>query len=219
MTGRILVKADIRNLEADGWRWWVMGDTLSPDAQRQTAERDERAMRLHAAGVPFRDISDILGMAGAPDAVVAVRRGIAALPRETAEEHVHLSGIRHDHVTRYLMGVLSSFHPMVNNGKVMQNPLTGELVDDPMPKLAAAKLLIQVDERRARLLGLDQPKTTIAISIDDTEREIRKLESELAANTGTTVNSDGAFADTMRKPWTPLAIEQAKDADRGPGLR
>jgi hypothetical protein len=143
-----------------------------------TAERDARVVEMRKAGLTYREIAASLGI-DAKQAHECFKRGVAAIPREQAEEMRVISQGRQDFVTRAMMQVITAFHPVVNNGQIIFNPETGEMFDDPMPKIAAAKILVGVDERFARLFGLDAPRTTVKIEIDQLDAEIRRLESEL----------------------------------------
>ena len=170
-----------------------------PDPAR--AERDARIVEMRKAGIGYRDIAASLGISE-PAANAGFRRGLAAIPRESAEEMRVLSQGRQEFVTREMIRVMTGFHPLVNQGKVIHDPDTGAILDDPMPKIAAAKILMTVDERYARLFGLDAPRTSVTIAMDAVEAEIRKLEAELGENL-----PRGEGGVPGREPEPPRAIE------------
>lgn len=147
------------------------------DAARQ-AELDDKAVQLRKAGVAYIEIADTLGV-DVGTAYQMVQRGIASIPRESAEEITTLIKGQLEFVTGRLLSIMAGFHPVVNNGRVMVNPATGEIMDDPVPKIAAARMVIAASDRVARLYGLDAPRTSVTVNIDSVEAEIRKLESEL----------------------------------------
>lgn len=169
-------------------------------------ERDEQAVRLRKAGVPYTEIADTLGV-DVGTAYQMVQRGIASIPRESAEEITTLIKGQLEFVTGRLLGIMAGFHPVVNNGKVMVNPATGEIMDDPLPKIAAARMVIAASDRVARLYGLDAPRTSVTVNIDSIEAEIRKLESELGKAAAPEGDDLTAGRRQERRKEAPPAIE------------
>jgi hypothetical protein len=84
---------------------------------------------------------------------------------------------------RSVMGVLEREHVTVSHGKIVvtPDPDTGEerpLIDDA-PILNAVDRLLRIQERRARLLGLDAPvKRDISLT-DERAAQIEALVEEL----------------------------------------
>lgn len=74
---------------------------------------------------------------------------------------------------------------MVSAGKVMT--VGGAPVPDPRPVLDALAVLVRIEERKARLLGLDAPrKTTVGVITEEVvDAEIARLQGELAARSAT----------------------------------
>ena len=90
---------------------------------------------------------------------------------ENVAELRKLESNRLDHLQDVVMQVLTSFHPLVQQGRVVMTQLIqdGNLVfdeegnpvlvamEDQGPKLAAVAKALQIMERRAKLFGLDAP--------------------------------------------------------------
>jgi hypothetical protein len=168
-------------------------------------DTDRQVTDLKQAGLSYPKIAELLGIT-VTDARTRFQRSIAALPRDTGEEIAQLAAMRMDAVFAYTMKVMTSFHPLVNNGEVMINPQTGELIHDPVPGLAAAKLQIQAAERIARQYGTDAPRTVVNVTVDAIEQEIRRLESELGKA------QEPAPAETEPRP---RAIESRREPPPG----
>jgi hypothetical protein len=79
------------------------------------------------------------------------------------------------------MKVLRRPHVVISAGKVVVHPDTRQSLEDDIPVLKAIDTLLRIQERRARLLGLDAPaQTTVhVLSEDAIDQEIARLEAEL----------------------------------------
>jgi hypothetical protein len=124
------------------------------------AEKDARALELRRAGLSYRQIAAQMGVSvGA--AYKYVTRGLDRTRREPADALRDLEVERLDQLQLEALRVLRRRHFLVQGGEVVTrtNPATGaveELLDDG-PSLAAIRTLLAVQERRAKLLGLDAP--------------------------------------------------------------
>jgi hypothetical protein len=124
------------------------------------ADRDARALELRRAGLSYRQIAAQMSVSvGA--AWKYVTRGLDRTRREPADALRDLEAERLDQLQLEALRVLRRRHFLVQGGEVVTrtNPGTGqveELLDDG-PVLAAIRALLAVQERRARLLGLDAP--------------------------------------------------------------
>ena len=155
--------------------------SLQTDRRRTaTAERRARALKLRSAGATLDDI-----MAAVPGyktrAAVSqdISRALAVLRTEPAEEMRALANERLDLLWRTAMRILGRTHYVVSNGRLMTND--GQPMRDDDPTLRAIGVLLQIEQRRARLNGLDAPKQVEVITIDAVEAEIRRLSAELGA--------------------------------------
>lgn len=131
-----------------------------------TAERDAEAARLRTRGYTYQQIADELDWVSRGDAYRAVQRVLADTVREAGDEVRAIELDRLDTLHAAAMDVLEREHFTVSNGRVVSLDESGPLPDDG-PVLAAIDRLLKIQERRARLLGLDAPtKAAISISPD-----------------------------------------------------
>lgn len=100
------------------------------------------------------------------------RDAMAAIIQEPAEEVLKMELQRLDAMYSEVMKILKSFHPVVNQGRIIKdvvtnedgNPLMqdGKLVmvrlSDAGPKLAAIDRALKIMERRSKYLGIDKAK-------------------------------------------------------------
>ena len=143
-----------------------------------TAERDAEAARLRTRGYSYQQIADELGWVSRGDAYRAVQRVLADTVKEAGDEVRAIELARLDGLHVAAMDVLERKHVTVSNGRVVSLDGSGPLPDDG-PVLAAIDRLLKIQERRARLLGLDAP-TKQAISISpDRLAEIEQLAEQL----------------------------------------
>lgn len=127
-----------------------------------TAERDAEAARLRSKGWQYPRIAAQLGFKHRADAYNAVQRVLKETVREAGDEIRTLELERLDALYAAASDVLEREHVTVSNGRVVD--LLGTPLPDDGPVLAAIDRLLKIQERRARLLGLDAP-TKQAISI------------------------------------------------------
>lgn len=168
-----------------------------------TAERDAEACRLRTRGLSYREIAAALGYDGEGSAYNAVKRSLNATLAEPAEEVRKTELQRLDDLYRAALAVLERMHVTVSNGRVVQHRVAGtgtwdaeagrwvdaEWVDlaDDAPVLAAIDRLLKIQERRARLLGLDAPVKHEVRNVDALDAEIEHLVARLAAGSKTEV--------------------------------
>jgi hypothetical protein len=147
-------------------------------------ERDARAVDLRRAGLTYRQIAAELDLS-VSCAHDAVQRGLADSVVETNEEVRRLELDRLDHLARTALKVIAKPHLAVSQGRVVKHPATGEPLADDGPALAAIDRLLKIQDRRARLLGLDAPTRTRVEVIDDDIAQVlvAQLEADLAALT------------------------------------
>lgn len=146
-----------------------------------TAKRDAEAARLKAKGLSYSQIAEVMEYANSGGAYKAVARALAAVPTESVNELRTVAVERLDEALRQVFGVISRRHVLVQHGKVVLDPRTGEVMRDDAPLLAAVGLLLKIEERRSRLLGLDAPaRVDMAVS-DETNRTIEAILTEMRA--------------------------------------
>ena len=124
--------------------------TRTPDA----AGRDAEAVQLRCRGLSYRQIAADLGMS-VSSVHDAVHRALAEIVREDVGQLRALELERLDSMEAAVWQVLERKHLTVSNGRVVYHE--DEPLEDDAPVLHAVDRLLRIAERRARLLGLDQP--------------------------------------------------------------
>jgi hypothetical protein len=160
-------------------------DSNTPSRARSTrAERelfnDAEAARLRALRFSYDQIAEKLGYADKSGAWRAVRRGLATAVREPTHEAILLDLDELNRMARGAWTVLGNTHYVVDRGEVVF--LNEEPVLDDGPVLAAIGRLLDIQARRAKLLGLDAPtKSRVEVVTEDAvDAEIRRLEATMA---------------------------------------
>jgi hypothetical protein len=158
-----------------------MGDLRTDRRRTAAAERRAKALRLRSAGATLDDI-----MAAVPGyktrAAVSqdISRALATMGTESADEMRALSNERLDMLWRTAMQIMGRAHYLVSNGRLMTHD--GQPMRDDDPALRAIGVLLGIEQRRARLNGLDAPAKVETITIDAIDREIARLAAELGAD-------------------------------------
>lgn len=144
----------------------------------EDADRDQQAARLRAMGYTFERIAAEVGYDSRATAYAAVQRVLRETVREAGDELRTLELERLDAMQAAAVEVLERRHVTVSNGKVIQ--LGGEPLEDDGPVLAAIDRMIRIQERRARLLGLDAPVRANLTVTDEMTARVKALAEELA---------------------------------------
>lgn len=154
-----------------------------------TAARDAEAARLRVRGLTYRQIADELDMAGPGKAYEAVQRLLRETVQEAADDLRSVELERLDQMYQAALKVLETEHYAVSHGKVIYLEDGGPPLADDGPVLQAIDRLLKVQERRAKLLGLDAPtKANVTVS-DAITSEIEQLAAQLGM-TGETEPSE-----------------------------
>ncbi len=124
------------------------------DRDLETAERDAEAARLRKRSWTYQQIADHLGI-NRSSAYQAVQRVLKETVQEPAEDLRTLELERLDDMAQAVLKVLEKHHVTVSNGRIVF--LGDEPLIDDAPVLAAVDRLLKIQERRAKLLGLDIP--------------------------------------------------------------
>lgn len=155
------------------------------DRSVEVAERDAQACRLKRDGHTYDYIARHMGYSDRSAARQAVQRGMLAVVQEAGEEVRQLELMRLDNLWVKALGVMEGTHWTVQNGRVVTiNVGTKEdpeyvPVPDSAPVLAAIGKLLDIQARRAKLLGLDSPKRIEVLSIDLLDAQISQLRAKM----------------------------------------
>jgi len=119
---------------------------------------DTKALRLRSLGFSYQAIADQMGVTKAT-AYNRCQRALAAIPAEAVDEHRRIEGARLD--------------------LLMEKAMEKALDPDNKSALFAIDRVLAIQDRRARLLGLDAPVKTEVITLDFIQAEIQRLEASL----------------------------------------
>lgn len=151
-------------------------------SRAETLDREGRAVELRRNGATYPQIAERLGISvGAAHG--AVKRALDRHVAEAAPDVRKLELDRLDHLHVQALLVLQREHVVVSGGKPVLD-VNGRPMRDDGPTLAAIRTILIIQERRARLLGLDAPtKVDVKVlTIDQMDDRIAELEAQLAAN-------------------------------------
>jgi len=145
-----------------------------------TRRRDAEAAKLRVRAWGYQAIADELGFASPGAAHDAVRRSFAESVREPTEKARDIAAAHLDQLALEAWCLVKTRHVAVSAGRVVEHG--GEPVADLKPVTDALRILVQIEERRAKLLGLDVPRqvVTSVVTEDMVDAEIARLEEELA---------------------------------------
>lgn len=140
-----------------------------PGGQTQESlERDAQALRLHAMGYSYREISDQLKYGGHSNVSRAIQRAERRILKTPVMEHVAVELAKLDAISLRVIGILGRRHMATSGGKIVRDDDGTPLVDSAI-ELRALDQLLKVMESKRRLIGLDVPAK---LSIDFGESEV-----------------------------------------------
>lgn len=125
---------------------------------KEAAEKDAIACEMRARGMTYREIAAELQVARSA-AHKMVERALREIIQEPAEEVRRLELERLDALYAAAMDILERHHVTVSHGRIVLG-MDGEPLEDDGPVLQAIDRLLKIQERRARLLGLDAATKT-----------------------------------------------------------
>ncbi|PKV95908.1 Homeodomain-like domain-containing protein [Amycolatopsis echigonensis] len=147
----------------------------------ELAEKRAEAYRLKLRGLSDRAVGAQLGVSH-----TSVQNWIKQEADERvlplADEYRKVQLERLGEMRQAALLVLERFHYTVSQGRVM-NDLDGLPIEDDAPQLAAIDRLLRIEERIARLLGLDAPtRAEVEARVDSRPAELlAKVEAARAA--------------------------------------
>jgi len=143
----------------------------------ESAERDAKACWLKGRGHTYEEISDLLGYGGKQNAYRAIKGALAALPATGAEELRQIQLDQLDYMTRRVIEVLENKHLTITQaGKIVH--YQNEPVFDDAPTLQALDRFLRIQERTAKLMGLDTPPRREGWTVGDIDAELARLLAE-----------------------------------------
>ncbi len=131
-------------------------------ATERRRRRDSEAAVLRAEGMSYDEVADALGYSGRSAAHKAVQRALSDVVRQSTDEARVLAQQRLDGLRRLLVNLVTE---------------TGLA---PRDTIAAARALLAVEEREAKLLGLDITAAPV-VTGDILDAEIARLTREIVA--------------------------------------
>lgn len=149
-----------------------------------TAQRRKQAIDMRMAGASFQQIADTLGYTTRGAACQDISR---ALEQSVAEQTRSVESYREEELQRLdallaeAWAVLKRQHVTVSHGRLIRDESDEPILDDG-PTLSAIDRILKIQERRAKLLGLDAPQRHEVVSIDAVDAEIARLTAELGLN-------------------------------------
>jgi hypothetical protein len=124
------------------------------------AERRAKAVQMRIEGHSLRAIAETCGYKIASNASQDIGR---ALEQAVAEQTRSVEAYREEELQRLDALMLEAWtilrrdHLTVSHGKVVYDDATGQPILDDGPTLQAIDRVLKIQERRAKLLGLDAP--------------------------------------------------------------
>lgn len=148
------------------------------DRKLAARQREARMLELRRDGRSYTEIGEAFGITRQV-ATRIIQRGMDRIVREPAELVKAMDLERLDQLQVEALAVLRRRHVVVSGGKIVRGDDDQPLVDDG-PVLAAIGKLLDIQARRARLLGLDAPNKHEVLTLDAIDAEIRRLEGQVA---------------------------------------
>lgn len=137
---------------------------------------------MRARGATYQVIADSLGYTSRGNAQRAVEKLIRSVEVDGAETAIRLQLDRLDMMYDAVIKVLEAEHYVVSQGRLIYLDEDSPPLADDSPVLTAVDRLLKIEERRSRLMGLDQPvKATVTHAAADVDAAVAELAAELAA--------------------------------------
>lgn len=139
--------------------------------------RDSEAARLLALSWDPHEIAERLGYFNDREAIKAAQRAMAAAVRFAHDEQrlMELRGLNEIEVR--LWKLLDTEVVLVQHGRIVV--IDGAPMEDHRFQLEVMDRILNVKQRRAKLLGLDAPTRIESITLTSVEEEIIRLEREM----------------------------------------
>lgn len=156
--------------------------TENDETLPEVSEKRERGIGYRARGWNWPRIARELGY---PTGAMAQRDILIELTRRRKEfqgmldAQTELELEKLDTMENLMWAIIAHKHIVIQHGKVVIDPRTNELILDTAPTMQATDRLLRIQERRAKLLGLDAAlKVDMKVS-DDLDQKIEALMIEM----------------------------------------
>lgn len=141
------------------------------DRDPEVARRDAEACDLKAQNLSYQQIADRLGISKTA-AYESVERALRETVREPADNLRKLAHMQLDELAQQARQVMLSTHYVVDKGAVVL--WEGLPLIDDAPVLQAIDRLVRIQERRAKLEGVDAPQR-VSIEAQQLGEDVRGL--------------------------------------------
>lgn len=129
-------------------------DHRTPEEKEDHQHRRSEVMRLRRTGMTFEAIGTELGVSKQA-AWTLYKKTLASIPALEVSEYRAEQADRLDALLARANEVLAAEHVVIQHGRVVMQD--GKPVPDHGPILDAIKAVLDIEARRAKLLGLDVP--------------------------------------------------------------
>lgn len=186
-----------------------------PPARRvEQARIDAKAAELAVQGLTMTQIAQRMGWSSGQVAKKAIDRHLALSSEPVNEALRRLWGQRIEKAVQVVWEAMHAQNLVVSQGKVMEDPRTGEPLIDREPNVRAAEALMKIGERAARLSGLDAPKRQVTVTVDMMRAELTELGAQLGFEDPLAVAQAMAEAQAMKMPPAELETkDEVVDAE------
>jgi hypothetical protein len=145
----------------------------------EQAQIDAKAAELAVQGLTMTQISQRMGWASPSTASAAINRHLARSAEPVNEALRRLWGHRIEETVKVVWEALHAENLVVSQGRVVEDPRTGQPLIDRDPNVRAADTMMRLGERASKLFGLDAPKKTVTLTVDMMRSELMELGSKL----------------------------------------
>ena len=179
-----------------------MPQTRNPRNGRIMSDEVEQA-RLNAEAVAmrrdrmsYRQIAAVQGCS-ANAAHHRVKLGLAAIPYEAVTDLRQQELLSLDKIEERCLAIVEDPPILVQQGRVMLDPITGQPMPDEDAVLRATQTILRIKDARAKLTGAYAPvKSSVTVITEDAvDAEIRRLTEELADRDRRPAGEAAATAD------------------------
>jgi hypothetical protein len=180
-----------------------------------SAERDAEAAKLASQGWSYDRTSEALGYAGRGDAHRGARRAMAELAEAHGAGELRRQQIESNRLLREkLWEIVENPGPLTDRVGRPVHDDDGNVVYDAQAVIQAAQTILKCDERIARLAGLDAPRRSVSLTLDQALDEAKRLAAEEYGYDPSSAEAheawrawmeDGAPLNLGRIHWPPLA--------------